>query len=40
MIRVLSLTTDDFDSHLKSLMFMCGFFLAVIVAAIWWIRRS
>ncbi|HTW94082.1 MAG TPA: hypothetical protein VMD30_04755 [Tepidisphaeraceae bacterium] len=40
MCWILAITTDEFDQHLHSLLFMCFFFIAVILAAMWWIRRS
>jgi len=40
MCWILAITGNDYDQHLHSLLFMCSFFLAVMIAAIWWIRRS
>jgi hypothetical protein len=29
----------EYQTHLKSLMFLCGFVLCCIAVAIWWLRR-
>ena len=30
---------QDYQANLKGLLFLCGFILLCIAAAIWWLRR-
>ena len=39
LIAEAAIDTPEYQAHVKSLLFLCGFVLVCIAVAIWWLRR-